>query len=338
MLKLIEAVAPGQLAPLDHVKPSPPEKFGYKRLHRAKYFALKAKTASLNAFQRMLAYCSYSVAGAPEPQLGSVREECRSLLLHPEKLNHVFNHIGAGAPNTEIHVLVKFLWATLGEIRRASNFVGIVVHHHKGYDYPSVRAMYRYGVPVYVSWDVALRVKSYSSYSQHHLLDPWLPSGEAVKALGRPLPPPFTTDPIQTPAPTPSTPSPPLKSTNRFLDPMDYVRGRKLDIEAKLSRADRKQSMMDRQISAMKFGARSERGPPVFEFERKEEIDRSTGRKMVYWERVRLDSDPASTTYELASSRQLWCVVFSLLFSLLNSRSGTTVTLTSGTSVRSSTS
>ena len=158
MLKLIEAIAPTQLAPLGHVEPSSPEKFGYKRLHQAKYFTLKAKTTSLNAFQQMLVYCSYSVAGVPKPQLGSVWEECRSLLLHPEKLNHVFNYIGAGAPNTEIHVLVKFLWVTLGEIHRASNLVSIVVHHHKGYDYPSVRAMHQYGVPVYISWDMALKV------------------------------------------------------------------------------------------------------------------------------------------------------------------------------------
>jgi hypothetical protein len=316
MLKTIEAVGSGQLTSLEHVTPDWPEVFGYKRLHTAKKFAIRAKTASLNAFQRMLAYCSYIIAGAST--LTSVQEEYRMLLSHPERVNTLFKKIAANAPNTEIHVLVKFLWATLGEIRRTSNFVGIIVHHYKDYNYPSVQVMHKYDVPVYVCWDDSVKLQSYSQYGQHHMLKDWAPSPDDFRVLEHP-PPPIDDQP-PTPALThdqPQTLALPVKLIHRFLDPMDYVRQRKLDIEAKLATSDKGQSMRSRQMSAMKFGSRSHRGAHVFELKREEEVDENTGQKTIYWKRRRLERADAATTYDCASRSQLWCVLF--LFSFLPS-------------------
>lgn len=317
MLELIKAVTPGQLASLEHVTPSLPEKFGYKRLHRLEKFAMRAKTSSLNAFQRLLGYCSYAVASASTPAIDSLREECRVLLSEPEKAGSIFEKIRAGAPNTEIHVLVKFLSATLGEIRRTSNFAGILMHHRKAYDYPPVRTMHRYGVPVYVCWDNALKLQTYSRYNQHHILNDWAPTLEAFRDVeSPPLPTTQTSDPPQLSAQTKYGFPPPGMPTQVFLDPMDYVRQRKIDIQMKLSTSDRKESMRSRQASAMKFGARGRNGPAVYEFERKEEIDQGTGQKIICWERRRLDKEAASTAYECASRSQLWCVLSFLSFSL----------------------
>lgn len=119
---------------------------------------------------------------------------------------------------------------------------------------------------------------------------------------------------------------------------MDYVREREPHIKLKLAMAENAQSMRSRQSSAMKFGPRSHRGAHVYELERKEEVDRSTGENIVYWERSRLDRATATTTYERASPSQLWFAVFSFFLRscFLNYRPGTTVSLTNGTSVRSS--
>lgn len=308
MLKLIEVAGSGRLTSLDHITPDWPEAFGYKRLHSAKKFAAKAKTASLNAFQRMLAYCSYTIASASTLALSSVKEEYRCLLFHPEQVDSLFKKIDAGAPDTEIHVLVKFLWATLGEIRRTSNFAGIVVHHHKDYDYPSVRAMHRYNVPVYTCWDNTLRLHSYSQYHQHHILKDWAPSPDDFRALEHSPSP--TVDRSKTSNSSRYGLPPPVELTQRLLDPMDYVRQRKRDIEAKLATSDKGQSMRSRQSSAIKFGSRSHRGAHVYELKREEEVDQSTGEKIVYWERRRLDRTIATDTYEFVSPSQLWWVLF----------------------------
>jgi len=308
MLKTIAAVGSRQLVRLDHVTPHWPEVFGYKRLHATEKFALRAKTASLNAFQRMLAYCSYAVANTTTIEPSSALWGSRPLLSNPEKVDGLFKLICADAPGTDVHVLVKFLWGTLSEIQRTSNFVGIVVHPHKPYDYPCVRAMARHGVPVYVWWDDALGSTTYSKHHQHHILNDWLPSLNDLGALEQP--PHSVAGQVQTPTPTRYGPPHAIKSTQRFLDPMDYVRQRQPRIRLKLTTSHKAQSMMSREKSAMKFGTRSHRGADVYELERKEETDQRTGEKVVYWERTRLERAAAQTTYDCASRSQLWCGLF----------------------------
>jgi len=178
-----------------------PQVFGYQKLHAAERFAVKAKTASLNAFQRMLAYCSYVVANATTLEVGSPPEQSQSFLFGPERVDHLFKNVGGGGSDTAAHVLVKFLWATLSEIQRTSNFAGIAIHNQKPYDYPTVRAMRRHGVPVYICWDGALKLKSYSRHNQHHILNDWAPSPDDFRALEQP--PPSIANQPQTPVPRP---------------------------------------------------------------------------------------------------------------------------------------
>jgi len=336
ILKIIGAAGSGQLVSLDHVTPHWPRVFGYQKLHTAERFAVRAKTASLNAFQRMLAYCSYVVANTTTLEASSTPEQLQSLLSDPERVDHLFKKVGGDESDTALHVLVKFLWATLSEIQRTSNFAGIVVHNRKPYDYPTVRAMRRHGVPVYVCWDNGRKLKSYSQHHQHHILNDWAPSPDDFRALEQH--PPSIADQPQIPVPVRYGPLPTIKSAQRFLDPMDYVRERKPRIELKLATSETAQSMKSRQVSAMKFGPRSHRGPHVYELERKEEVDQNTGGKIVYWERSRLDRATATTTYEDARPSQLWCAVFHFILRsrFLNRRPGSTVSLISGTSVRSS--
>lgn len=311
MLKTIAAVGSGQLLRLDHITPDWPEAFGYKRLHAMEKFALRAKTASLNAFQRMLAYCSFMVANTTALEPNTLPKDFRSLLSDPERMDRLFRGISADAPGTDVHVLVKFLWGTLSEIHRASNFAGIFLHPHEPYDYPCVRAMRRHGVPVYVWWDKGLKSRTYSRHHQHHILNDWAPSQDDFRALEQR--PPSITDQPQTAAPTNYGPHPANKSTKRFHDPMDYVRQRESHIELKLAGSDEAEAMRSRQRSAMKFGTRSYRGAHVYELERKEEVDQNTGEKIVYWERSRLERAVAATAYELASRSQLWCAFFLFL-------------------------
>ena len=188
MLKTIMAIGSRQLVSLDHVVPHWPEVFGYKRLHSAEKFAHRAKTASLNAFQRMLAYCSYMIANTTILRVSPDQEKFQLLLSNPGQMDHLFKVIGSDAPDTDIHVIVKFLWATLSEIHRTSNFIGVVVHYQKPYDYPSVRAMKRHGVPVYVCWDSTLKLETYSKYNQHHMLQDWAPNSNDFRALQQPPP------------------------------------------------------------------------------------------------------------------------------------------------------
>jgi hypothetical protein len=314
LLKTIQILGAGRLTSLEHVTPHWPESFGYKRLHSTEKFASKAKIASLNAFQRMLAYCSYTISEASIPKLLAVPYEYRTFLNNPHWIEYLFREVAQDVPNSDVHVLLKFLFATIGELRQTNNSIGIVVSYHKEYHYPSVLAMSRSGIPIYVRWHETLKLNSYSTYHQHHMLKEWAPNLDDFKLLERPpLDQLAVSDVDGLQASEPSVPPPPPNSSHTFLDPMDYVRRRTADITTKLAESDRAQSMKDRQTSAMKFGTRSYRGADVYELERTERTDSHTGQKIVYWERRRLNRDDAYRTYDLASPSQLWYVL--LLFS-----------------------
>jgi len=313
MLKVIQAVSFGQVVSIYHVTPDCPEVFGYKRLHTSEKFATKAKTASLNAFQRMLAYCSYTVAATTTREASSGSEGFQPpSLWNPEQMDHLFKRISADAPGTDVHVLVKFLWGTLHEIHRTSNFTGVLVHPHKHYDYPCLRTMRRHGVPVYIWWDNTLGSRTYSAHNQHHILNDWAPDFRALEHSAASI-----AGQSQTPAPSHYGHLRPIKSTQRFSDPMDYVQQRIRRIEDTLTTPDKAQSMKSRQESAMKFGIHSQRwGADVYQLERKEEIDQNTGKTVIYWERRRLDKADAGTTYDNASRKNLWCGLFLFLLAL----------------------
>jgi len=300
MLRTIQVMGAGQLTSLEHVTPDWPETFGYKRLHKTEKFAATAKKASLNAFQRMLAYCSYTVAEASIAKLINLPNEYRTVFQNPHWVEEIFKKIGEGAQNTDVHVLLKILWATIGEIRGAYNFVGIVVNYHKEFHYPSVLAMHRYGVPVFVRWHKTLKLESYKTYHQNHMLKEWAPKLDDFRVLEE-------SDVHHPPPSGESVGAPrPLNPKSTFLDPMDYVRKRKAEIEVELRESDKAQSMRDRQKSAMRFGSRSHRGANLFELERNETKDERTGEIIVWWERKPLTKKEAAETYETASPRQLW--------------------------------
>ena len=315
ILKAIHALASGQLESLDHVTPDWPESFGYKRLHSQERFAVKAKTASLNAFRRMLAYCSYTLAGMSAERIDALSYDHKFLLGNPGQAEYLFKTVRASAPNTDIHILLKFLFASLGEIRRTANFTGVVVSYHKPYHYPLVLRMSWNSVPVYVRWNKTMKLRSYESYDQHHLLKDWAPNIEDFKVLEETPLPSVDLLPLP-PGGHPQTsrlgarPSLPIqRPAQRFTNPMEYVRQRTVQIKAQLANTERSQAMRSRQRSAMKFGLRSVRGADVYLFERKEEAKQNAGEKVVYWERTRLNRSDAAHAYETAHRRQLWYVV-----------------------------
>lgn len=312
MSKTIQVLGAGQLTSLEHVTPDWPESFGYKKLHATEKFALKSKTTCLNAFQRMLAYVSYTISEVSDSKFRTLPQQYRTFISNPHCVDEIFRKVTEHSPNSDVHVLLKFLFASVGEIFRTSNFVGVVVSYHKEYHYPSILAMRKSGVPIYVRWHETLKLDSYSTFHQHHMLKDWVPNLDAFEILN---PPPLSLSSTH----DPQTPSPPRfpHSPNTFLNPMDYVRQRTADIEIKLTQPDRPiQTMKDRQKAAMKFGTRSHRGANVYELERKEQVDPNTRQVTVHWERRRLDRIDAQRTYDMASPSQLWYALslFLLLF------------------------
>lgn len=318
ILRAINILGRGQLSALEHVEPHWPSSFGYKRLHSSEKNAITAKTASLNAFQRMLAYCSYASAFYYAKN-NSASLQFERYFFSPTLVEDIFKRFGENPIGSNVHVLLKFLLATLGEIHRTENFVGIVVSYHREFHYPAVKAMHMYGLPVYVRWHETLKLQSYQSYDQHHMLNDWLPKLDDFKILEAPLAtddslPPSTFDepsssaPMQHPQPTQHFST--AKSNVLFANPMEYINRRKAAIQKKLENSEVTQSMKDRQKSAMKFGYRGHKGPPVYEFEVVDHVDPKTGQQSRLWERRCLTKLDAQRTYDAASAAQLWYVSF----------------------------
>jgi hypothetical protein len=318
ILRTINVLGRGQLSSLEHVEPHWPSSFGYKRLHSSEKFAVKAKTASLNAFQRMLAYCSYSSAHSFSNGY-TVFSRLDNPFYNSTYAEDLFRKFGDDVAGTNVHILLKFLWSTLGEIRHSRNFIGIAVSYHREFHYPAVRAMHSYGVPVYVRWHKTFKLQSYQGYNQHHMLSEWVPSLDDFKILEAPPPtvdphPPSTSNDL----PTSNTIHhfPPIENPRRvtsnqtFADPMEYVNRRKAAIQKKFENSEATQAMKDRQKSAMKFGYRSRNGAPVYEFEPVDHVDPKTGSKSVLWERRGLTKLQGQRTYDAACATQLWCVPF----------------------------
>ncbi|KAF9790256.1 hypothetical protein BJ322DRAFT_1103923 [Thelephora terrestris] len=196
----------------------------------------KCMTKSLNAFQRLLGYCSYLIASRtykstetnpnnPEPSL----EQLFSV---------VYSRLDSTARNS--HILAKHLFRTLSEIHASRNFAGIALRCTGQYDFPAVNAMYRYGVPVYVSWPRPL----------HQTLDSFLITrGPRTNPT---LPTSVTTPPPLDPPPIYGT-QPFAKKVQTYDHPMDYVNERVKKIPMELENSPHKQAMLDRLQSSKSF-------------------------------------------------------------------------------------
>ena len=313
LLETIKATGGGQLSDLEHVTPHWPSKFGYDRLHRTDGAASKSKRATLNAFTRMLAYCCYSIS-----HKGSNNDAHSYYFSNPTEAKRIIDRIGPRPGILNTHVLVKLVWGTLGEIFRASNFVGVIVSYHRPFHYPAVLAMSAYSVPIYVRWHKDLKLQSYNDFHQHHMLKEWLPSLEDFQILDAPPPavePAQTYEDLSPADPPPANLTPPVNNptpanpTRFFADPMDYVCQRKAQIKEMADTNKITQQMKDRQNNAMKFGIRSVKSSAhVYCFEGKEYTDPATGTVSTVWERILLNRDQADRTYNCASPTQLWYV------------------------------
>jgi hypothetical protein len=324
MLKTINIIGRGQLSGLEHVEPDWPSTFGYKRLHSSEKFARTSKTASLHAFQRMLAYCSYCVSYAYS------KGDCRnqdpdSYFNNPVMADDLLRKFGDSVAGSNVHILVKFLWATLGEVYRSRNFVGIVISYHREFFYPAMRMMATYDVPVYVRWHESLKLLSYQSYDQNHMLKEWAPRPDDFKILEAPPPTtdshlPSTSDDRPTGGPSHYLPPilhpGPARPKNTFANPMDYINKRKAAIKTIFDRFEATEQMKSRQRSAAKFSGLGHRGAFVHVFERFDSVDPQTGNKSVVWGRQKLTRHEGRLTYQAASNSQLWYepVLFFLLF------------------------
>ena len=308
LLKAINIIGQGQLSDLTHREPHWPSLFAYVRPHASEKFAKRAKSASLNAFQRMLAYCSYCTAYACANGRGGTLDP-EGYFNNPSLADDLFRRFGENQAGSNAQILFKFLWATLGEIQRSRNFVGIVVSYHREFHYPAVRTMASYGVPVYVRWNKDFRLQSYDGYGQHHMLKDWAPSLDDFKILEAPPSPSddLATGSFTLRAPLTYRPGPTRLETT-FGDPMEYINQRKAIIQGLFENHKATEGMKSRQMAAAKFGSLSHKGAFVFEFQRADHVDPATGKKSVLWERKQLTKHDGLLTYNAAYSAQLWHV------------------------------
>lgn len=118
MHESIKALQAGRLLSLEHKEPLPPSAYGYTRGHSSERFAKKSVIKSLNAFQRLLAYCSYALASC----------HWRGDRLHTrlDDFQSTFSVVYKNLPGSA-HILAKRLFQTLWEVYTSSNFTGIVV-------------------------------------------------------------------------------------------------------------------------------------------------------------------------------------------------------------------
>jgi hypothetical protein len=326
MLVVSKAMGSGQTTSLEHREPDPPSQYGYTRSHVQLKFAQKAVLKSLNAFQRLLAYCCYTVAGAPSlDSIGTENERFYS----PTFVSHLYRKLDPKQP--DVHILAKLLMSSLWQVRTASNFTGVVVSHLEEYDYVAVLKMLRNNVPVYVSWP-STGLNPYTKFRQHHLLKQFYPTPEQLEALNR-LPAP---QPAVAPAPGIRYGVPPT-SSRTYNHPLDYVNERIKVIPAELEKSPSAQSMRDRLASAMRNVSLG--SAAYFWFEPATGVDGLTGQEKICWARVKLSKHNARRDFDSAPSRYLWYApLFSSPLPSLNGLLGSTASEMSGTFPSSSTS
>lgn len=291
----ISAIGAGRICPLEQREPFRPSEYGYMLTHSQLKFAKKCMTKSLNAFQRLLGYCSYLIASRtykstetnpnnPEPSL----EQLFSV---------VYSRLDSTARNS--HILAKHLFRTLSEIHASRNFAGIALRCTGQYDFPAVNAMYRYGVPVYVSWPSTGR-NPYHSLHQGHYIKRWIPSSLPEAPEQTPtLPTSVTTPPPLDPPPIYGT-QPFAKKVQTYGHPMDYVNERVKKIPMELENSPHKQAMLDRLQSSKSFANLG--SAKYYRFESTTVHDGQKER----WFRELLTRHDALRDLELTDSCHLW--------------------------------
>jgi hypothetical protein len=104
MTTACHALQAGGLLSLDHFTPPPPSDYGYTQKHAQEKFAKKPMVKSLNAFQRLLAYCPFAAAsrGNANPVVDHLPSH------HPKAISAVYHKVGSAVP--DVHVIVKNLF------------------------------------------------------------------------------------------------------------------------------------------------------------------------------------------------------------------------------------
>jgi hypothetical protein len=288
-----------------HKFPYFPSSYGYRGSFPKRQKAKNAITPTLHAFQHMLAYSSYLMSSVGSPNF--LEPGCKAWYEDPEKAGSFIDSFTPVNQPDSSHILLKLLWSTLGEIRKARNFIGVVVTHETPYDFSSVQAMHNYGVPVYVSWSHVRRSKSYSEYPFDSLLLPWLPPEDRFEPFDLPrypthplpdAPPP----PVPIDRPTTSSIQQPPHSSDVDLDPWRYVERRKASIA---SRTYKPQQWLSREEAARSFHPPGRTGALVYRFELSD-VDESAAGSVQKWKRVLLTRANAQVFWNHANPRNLW--------------------------------
>lgn len=278
MLASIQALQAGCNLSLEHQEPLPPSAYGYTRGHSSEKFAKRSAMKSLNAFQRLLAYCSYTLASHhwrgdrlanPSYNFGST-------------FSVVYRDLQGSA-----HILAKRLLQTLWEIHSSSNFTGIVVRWER-YDFPAVAAMFLHHVPVYVTW-TADKKNPYSHLFQFYYIKPWLPHEVMLDTLKQ------------------NPPHLPEQRSEIYNHPMDYVTQRLLKIPAQFDQSAKKRSMRNRLRSALSY--KSIGRAKYFKFEQVTYTNEQ-GQPKEGWTRKQLTSHYAIEDFQNVANSELWYELF----------------------------
>jgi hypothetical protein len=240
MLTVSKAAGSGQLVSLEHQEPEPPSSYGYTQGHAQSKFAKKCVIKSLNAFQRLLGYCAYSVA---EPtSLAPLSAHAR--FFSDRWVSDLYQKFDP--KNPDVHTLTKLLLSTLWKMQSSGNHAGIVLNYEDDYDYSTLECMSWRNVPVYVAWP-GPSMNPYTRFRRHHYLKDFLPKPEQFKALESPP----TLQPATVPAFVAETPAvrygipPTPEDTKTYNRPVNYVTQRLQEIPEQLEQSSNKQSMLD---------------------------------------------------------------------------------------------
>ena len=117
---------------LDHREPEPPSSFGYTWGHTQLKFAQKCALKSLNAFQRLLGYCTYSISGCTSLQPLSLHAAFYS----DRGISELYQKLNPNNP--DVHILAKLLLSMLWKMCFSGNHTGVVLAYNDNYDYVHV--------------------------------------------------------------------------------------------------------------------------------------------------------------------------------------------------------
>jgi hypothetical protein len=296
MVNVAKVLAGGRLESLDSTVPCSPSQFGYQDTHSKPEHARLSARKSLNAFQRLLGYCAYSMAAAPYSPVHNPRNPTGP---HTSKLMSFLERSAR-----DFQTLAKLLLSTLSRMGTFGNYAGVVVHSNKPYNYVAVKIMAARNVPVYVAWPTSGE-NPYTRFHQHHHLEEFLPKPEQLRAL------------VEPPNPVDNAPAihrsllEDQKPSETWDHPMDYVKQRTQELPQQLERDPQRQQKLDRLTASLT--ARGVGRAGFFRFDRTE-----TGETKACWSRTLLKKAEAVSYFNDARKHELWyvpSVIFPFSFS-----------------------